>query len=102
MDYNAYRTYRQRHDEHLWQECCQEIETWKDRNPDDPRADLNIEWYIHRVAVYPGNEKFRADLRIVLDRTSIALNFMCFSYLERFFDDLSLSDFLAWGRDNNA
>ena len=100
MDYNAYRTYRSKHDEGLWQETLQEIETFKDHNPDDWRRSVNVEWYIHRVAVYPRNAEFRRQLRVVLDNSSIALNFMCFSYLERFFDDLTLSEFLAWGKDS--
>jgi hypothetical protein len=102
MNYNAYRTYRERHSEHLWQEFTQTLQEFRDLNPDDWRRPVNVEWYVQRVALDPADNKAQCDLRVVLDKSSIALNFAAFSYLERFFDDLTLSQFLAWGRDDNA
>jgi len=97
MDYNAYRTYRSKHSEHLWQEMLQAIDEFKDHNPDDWRRPVMMEWYVQRVAINPYNREAQRDLRVVFDRSSIALNFFVFTYLARFYDDLTLSEFLAWG-----
>lgn len=100
MDYSAYRIYRSKHDEHLWQELLQAIEEFRDFNPDDWRRPLNMAWYVKRVAMSPQDRKAQRDLRAIFDHSGIALNFFCFTYLARFFDDLTLSEFLAWGRED--
>jgi hypothetical protein len=102
MNDNAYQTYKKRHSEHLWQEFSQTLQEFRDLNPDDWRKEVNIEWYVKRVALSPQHNKAKRDLRVILDKSTISLNFAAFSYLERFYDDLSLSEFLAWGRDSNA
>ena len=101
MNYNAYRTYRERHSEHLWQEFTQTLQEFRDLNPDDWRRPVNVEWYVRRVALDPQDSEAQYDLRVILDNTSLALNFSVFVYLERFFDGLTLSEFLNWWDSDN-
>jgi len=96
----THEAYRLKHSEHLWQELQQVADEHKDHNPHDWVKVSSVMWYTRRVAMSPYDKGAKRRLRILLDGSGLALNFATFSYLERFYDDLTLSEFLAWGKES--